>query len=81
MAVDYEIQNLELETDAKVLLTMLDSVKGRYHEELMPILSNIASLMCRFRSLVVKHIPHAYNKVAHGLTQYALTWLLAISSS
>lgn len=72
MAVDYDIQNWELETDVKSLLTMLDSAKGKYHEELKPILSDVASLMGRFKSIVVKHCPRGMNKMTHRLAQYAL---------
>lgn len=72
MAVSYEIQILEIETDAQALLTMLGSVNGRYHEKLKPVLTDVAGLMGKFKSLVVKHIPRANNKVARALAQYAL---------
>lgn len=72
MAQEYEIQNLEIETDADALLTMLGSVNGRYNKELKPLLSDVAGLMGRFKSLIVKHISRANNKVAHALAHYAL---------
>lgn len=72
MTVDYEIQNLKLETDAQSLLTTLDSVNGNYHHELTPVLSDVAILISRFKYFVVKHIPRAKNKVAHSLAHYAL---------
>ncbi|XP_056696218.1 uncharacterized protein [Spinacia oleracea] len=72
MSVSYEIQNLEVETDAQALLQMLGSVNGKYHEELKPVLTDVANLMGKFKSLVVKHTPRANNKVAHALAHYAL---------
>lgn len=72
MEADYGIQNLELETDAKALLTMLEAANEWYHDELKLVLGDVAALMAKFKSIVVKHIPKAKNKVAHGLAYYAL---------
>ncbi|XP_056691001.1 uncharacterized protein [Spinacia oleracea] len=72
MAADYGILNLEVETDAQALLNLLKSVDGSYHEELKPVLGDVSALMASFKSIVVKHIPRAQNKVAHSLAQYAI---------
>ncbi|XP_056683220.1 uncharacterized protein [Spinacia oleracea] len=72
MAADYGIQNLELETDAQVLVTMLEAVNDAYHDELRPVLVDVAQFMARFHAIVVKHIPKVKNKVAHELASYAI---------
>ncbi|XP_056688797.1 uncharacterized protein [Spinacia oleracea] len=72
MAADYGIQNLELETDAQLLVNMLESASDSYHDELRPVLVDVAGLMAKFSVVVVKHIPKAKNKVAHALACYAI---------
>lgn len=64
MAVDYDIQNLELETDAQSLVTMLGTVDHSYHYELSPVINDVACPVVRFKCLI---------KVAHCLDQYALS--------
>lgn len=71
MAVDYDIQNLELES-AQSLHTMLVVMDHTYHHELSLVIHDVACLMTRFKSLVFKHIPRGNNKAAHCLAQYAL---------
>lgn len=72
MAVDYDIQNLEIETDALFIVRLLGKLDDTYHHELSLVINDVACLTTRFKSLVFKHIPRASNKVAHCLAQYAL---------
>lgn len=71
-AVDYNVQKLEVETDAEIFLTMLGSTDEKYHHELSIVLKDIACLMTQFSFLVVKHIPRAHNKLAHCMAQYVI---------
>lgn len=71
MAVDYDIQNLELETDAAILVKLLNNLDDTYHHELSPVINDVACLMSRFKSIEFCHIPRSSNKVAHCLAQYA----------
>ncbi|XP_056695663.1 uncharacterized protein [Spinacia oleracea] len=71
MAVDYDIQNIELETDAEILVKLLKNLDDTYHHDLSPVLNDVACLMSRFRSIEFCHIPRNTNKVAHCFAQYA----------
>ncbi|XP_056695682.1 uncharacterized protein [Spinacia oleracea] len=71
MAVDYDIQNLELETDATILIKLLHNLDDTYHHELSPVINDVACLMSRFRSIEFTYIPRSTNKVAHCLAQYS----------
>lgn len=71
MAVDYDIKHLELETDAKTLVTLLNTVDHTYHHELSPVIKDVVCLMNRFPSLEIKHTSRTNNQVAHNLAEYS----------
>ncbi|XP_021863932.1 uncharacterized protein [Spinacia oleracea] len=71
--VDCDIKDLELETNAQSLVTMLGSVDNTYHHELSAVNNDVDCLRTRFSSLVIKHIPRGSKKVVHCLAQYAMS--------
>lgn len=73
MAVDYDIKELEVETDAEIMVKLLGSMDDQYHHELAPVLRDVACLMTRFVLFKITHLPRMYNKLAHSMAQYAIT--------
>ncbi|XP_021857168.2 uncharacterized protein [Spinacia oleracea] len=76
MAIEYKVDKLELETDALSLMKMLNTMDNHYHHELSPVLNDVASLMKRFTSLTVHHIPRARNLVSHSLAAYSISMVV-----
>lgn len=73
MAVEHKVDKLQLETDALSLLTMMETIDNHHHHELSPVLNDVASLLTRFTSFTITHIPRAQNMVAHCLAANSLS--------
>lgn len=74
LAKTFDVDNLEVETDADSLIFMLDTstVNPYPHHELVAVIEEVRALMNGSWKLEVRHIPRHKNLVAHGLAAFAM---------
>ncbi|KAL2940927.1 hypothetical protein RDABS01_029277 [Bienertia sinuspersici] len=71
LAKCFQLTNIEVETDAKSILIMLDNAEKNSKHDLIVLISEVLQLLKLNWSITIAHIKRDANQVAHCLAHYA----------